>query len=316
MSRDFQINGETMVSVIGGAHAIMSGAASGSPIAYVSQLGLADRYVTISPNYYYDDVLIDDFGPNVPAEKLWMLSTVNIGMSLIHYDPVVLSMVMGESMGGADYSQLGTNGVGTMVGAGSPLGNYLPLLASGNHWLMLGLASPVLNAPWRFLATHLTGPPLEIPLGTGKTIVKLNFEAIPYPISCCMFSGGISGLTLKSGSELTSSGTVLWDDQDIHLFGPGYPLSPWSVYCGNCDGEETIETNNPPVYPPVTTTGSTTFGSPVIVVSTTGGVVVGMSVSPPGLFQPGTTVAAVGPGQTITVSTNALVTETTQITFQ
>ena len=158
------------------------------------QLGLASEESRITPNYVHMDVKVDDFGPQIPAEVLAQMSDVNIAMRLIHYDRNVLDACLAESLGlnGGNFA------AGIMTPAGYPLGQNLPVLASGCHYISLNLTSPQLNFPWRFPASFLTGPPVIIPLGTTTTIADLNWRTVPYARQTPLI-------------EIQSSGRVLWD---------------------------------------------------------------------------------------------------------
>jgi hypothetical protein len=197
MPRDFVINGECLVKVKGGQH--MSGRAIGD----LSELGLSVDAVRITPRFIHADVKCDDFGPDIPAEVRWQLAEVGIRMVLLHYDEDVLDICLRESMGGGNV--LGA--AGTMSPAGRPLGRGLPLLASGNNYISLNLTAPILDKPWNFPASYLTGPPVEIPLGVGVTAAVCNWRAIPYkPLVGSGRTFVLSGHT----QEIASSGVPLW----------------------------------------------------------------------------------------------------------
>lgn len=196
MPRDFVINGETMVNVQGFL-SVSGGFGS-------FELGLTSESVRVSPRFIHRDVHIDDFGPDIPVEVINMLADVHIRMILVHYDPQVLTACVGESLGGSLID-------GRMIPAGTPMGGGFPLGAFGNHYIELTLTSPFLS-PWRFPAAYLTSQPLEIPLGTERSLVQLDWRAIPYTIP--NFSSGPMagpvGITFFSGSEIISSGVALW----------------------------------------------------------------------------------------------------------
>ena len=60
------------------------------------------------------------------------------------------------------------------------MGGGNPLYSAGNSYIALGILSPVGNIPWRFYASYLTGNPITYPLGTEKSLVQMNWRAIPY----------------------------------------------------------------------------------------------------------------------------------------
>lgn len=183
------------------------------------ELGLTSDQIRVIPKYFHQDRLVDDYGPNVPAETTWYLGECQIQMTLLHYDPVILEACVAESMCGKE---------GFMVRAGRPMGQGKPLFASGNHYISLNLLSPVLNYPWHFPSAYLADMPMTVPLGTEKSAVVLNWRAIPYG---CMignvatfrrvdsFLGNptaefISGFVQIRGSgtqEVVSASGIVWD---------------------------------------------------------------------------------------------------------
>lgn len=235
MPRDFFIEGPVLVKVKGGEHL------SGGPIADLSELGLTSDHIQVSPVLYHHNVRPDDFGPNVPAEKLWMLAAAQIQMNLVHYDDFVLDTIEAESMAGGFYDP-GIPGIstanaipGTLPPAGVPMGNNLPLFASGNHYISLNLVGSIVGTQAgktiRFPTSMLTEQPIILPLGTEKSVVRLTFTAIPYrnysltnqmlQLSGSLFVGNaIPALPAPKGdsrptvADLSSSGAVLWDFEE------------------------------------------------------------------------------------------------------
>lgn len=197
MSRDFIFNGECLVKVKGGAH--MSGRAIGD----LTELGLSVDDVRITPRFVHADMKVDDFGPDIPADVMWNLADVTIRFTLIHYDEDALDVCLRESMGGGNILA----NAGTFSTAGRPLGRGLPLLSSGNCFISLNLLSPILDKPWNFPASYLTGPPVEIPLGVNATKAVCTWRAIPYkPLVGSGQTIVLSGRT----QEIASSGVPLW----------------------------------------------------------------------------------------------------------
>lgn len=153
-----------------------------------SQLGLAVDNITVKPNFRHLPIKTADYGPEVHAETMVNLADAVVEMTLSHYDKTILDICMSESMGGAIISTPPASGdlvgqinsAGRLQPAGTTLGRNLPRLASGNHYIGLNIQSPQLNFPWRFLTAYLQAPPLEIPLGTAYSAVKLQWRAIPY----------------------------------------------------------------------------------------------------------------------------------------
>lgn len=216
MPRDFVINGECLVSVKGGRHTTDREDGKG-PIAIVSELGLSSEEISVSPRYYYQDWYVDDFGSHVPAEVQWKLADVTVGMTLIHYDPVVLDICLDEAMGGGS-APIGEAG-DVLAPCGLPLGNGLPLFSSGCHYVSLNLTSQVLGKNWRFPASYLLGPPLRIPLSTKATAVVLEWRAIPYiaPVTSGPSLTQPDAIAINGAAyiprELQSSGVRLWDHE-------------------------------------------------------------------------------------------------------
>lgn len=207
MSRDFQINGETLVKVKG-----VGGLLAEDGTAGLHELGLAAQGIVVAPRFHHRDVHVDDFGPNCPAEVQWLLAEVSISMLLIHYDRGVLDACIGESMGGTDGGDAGI----FAAGGGLPLGGGWPRFNPDCHYVSLNLLSPVLDYPWRFLTCYLADQPAQLPVGTSKTIATVNWRAIPY--SPLYVSGAATGSGSFSQSGVTyrrreqvSAGTILWD---------------------------------------------------------------------------------------------------------
>ena len=101
MSRDYQINGETMVKIRFGSH--RSGGRDGSLTYEVGtthgvewitagELGLASEPITISPRFRLRDLRVDDYGPDIPPDVMSQLSDVQLRMTLVHYDPFILNL--------------------------------------------------------------------------------------------------------------------------------------------------------------------------------------------------------------------------------
>ena len=199
MARDVVIYGETMVYV-------KTQTASGNDFKGVFELGLSVDPIIISIKHNYLDVMVDDYGNKVPAEVLWMLSEANIKMTLVNWDDDVLKRCMRESMGGATT-------FGNMKGAGTPLGGMRPSSDVQNHYIGLNLSCPNaadvgptgtdnidLPEAWRFPNSFLSDMPYELPIGTERSLLKLNWRAIPY------FS------SLERKEEILSTNAGLFDN--------------------------------------------------------------------------------------------------------
>ena len=194
MPRDYYINGEVMVKVRSGAN----------PIGTAGRLlGLCSDSITITPNFRHLDIQPDvwggDQGP--PNDVQWMLADVMISMRLIHFDPTVLSYCVRHSMGARDGAE------GIMARAGTRLGGGGALSASSNALINLNLTGPVgggTNNLWYFPATYLTGPPFTFPIGVERSIVELNWRAIPYQADP---AGTVDSLGRGTGAQ----DLYLWD---------------------------------------------------------------------------------------------------------
>ena len=162
MTRDIFINGESLVTVRGSAS---------SAIASVQQLGLTSDRIRITPNYNHLPVNADAWG-QAPFEMQFMLATVSLSMTLVHFDRTILAACQQESMGGSASE-------GQLTRAGTRLGSNASLFAAGNHYISVGITSPQAGQPWNFFFCFMTGPPMEFPLGTERSLVVVNFQAIP-----------------------------------------------------------------------------------------------------------------------------------------
>ncbi len=208
MGREFNVFGEALVTVFGGAHL------SGTPLhdevdGMVSgaELGLSLEQIKIIPRFHHKDMHVDDFGPDVPPEVMWNLADIRISMTLVHYDSDILDTCMGESMGGGGFD-ISSGGMGAyLFGAGALMGNLIAPLASGNFFLGLKIVpNNITNQICYFPTCYLTGQPLEIPLGTQRSAVVLDWRSIPYGYP-------VSSGNLQSGSsqwEIKSQGAMIW----------------------------------------------------------------------------------------------------------
>ena len=247
MPRDFQINGESMVSVMVGEHLLRPG----SPVtsgwtqgtfgmvppnpnqpANVLELGLATEPILVRPRNVHQNVRSEDFGPEIPPEIQTMLAECDISMKLIHYDRLVMEACVGESMGGTTNSVLGDLD-GTLAAAGSLMGNGRAPGSSGCHYISLNISSPQGLRPWRFPTAFLSQRPVEIPFSTSRSITLFEWRAVPYVYLdfqqqanryYAQAQGGTGGLitapTVRRPRNVAvrdfqdfpnSSGVVLWD---------------------------------------------------------------------------------------------------------
>lgn len=181
MARSIVINGETLVLVKSSPNTTISSA---------TELGLADSPIVISINMKYDDVIVDAWGEQVPADVQTFLTDVNITMRLVHFDQAVLRECIGLSMG----VQAGNEG--QLPHAGQLLGNGNARFVNGNNYVSLNLTSPILGLPWRFYNTYLVGNTPRWPLGTKRSLIDLTWRAIPYIADPYQSGSGASGQTL------------------------------------------------------------------------------------------------------------------------
>lgn len=186
MARDYFLNGETLVSVKG---------PTGSTIASLTELGLAESPIVVTPHFRHKAIKVDAWGDGAP-ETQFFLASVTVSMSLVHIDRTVLDECIRLAMAGGA-------GVGTAVGrlprAGARMGNGGARFASNNNYIGLNLYSPVGNKPWRFYFAYLMDP-LSSPLGTERTPFGLQWQVDAYTVD-----------PWNSGSG--ASGTTLWDHQ-------------------------------------------------------------------------------------------------------
>lgn len=200
MGRAFYVYGENLVYVKG------NGALAAIPNqAQLHELGLSSEAIRITPKFNHVDFKCDDFA-DTPPDVFYALAECRVDMTLIHYDPSVLERCMVESMGGGGIvaSGITISGImsaGVMAPSYTPMGGGKDLMTSGNHYIMLNIVpNTIEREPWRFPSSYLADRPLELPLGTERSLVKLSWRAIPYAY--------IGSLDNK---EISSSGVVLWD---------------------------------------------------------------------------------------------------------
>lgn len=168
MSRDFYINGEALVLVKG---------MTGTGIATLSELGLAEDRIQVSPRFYHEDIKVNAWG-DVPPDVQWKNAEVFVTMSLVHFDPAILDICVRESMAGADST--GTGGAGLTQRAGLRMGGGVARFATGNHYIGLNIRAPQNGRNWRFRFAYLTNNPISYPLGVERSVVPLTWRAIPY----------------------------------------------------------------------------------------------------------------------------------------
>jgi len=176
MSRDWYINGESMVLVK---------SRSDSAIGSLSQLGLSADPIQITPNYRHLEMQLDAFGRQIPPDTQVMLFDVIVTVNFIHFDSALLEECQRLSVGGPPV-------IGQLPHAGTRLGGGVARFAVGNNLISLNIQSGVGKQPWRFLTCYLTGSPGIWPLGTEKSAVQTQWRAIPFTID--PWNGGAGAL--------------------------------------------------------------------------------------------------------------------------
>jgi hypothetical protein len=212
MARDLYIQGPVLVKVRGtGALAAEEG---GEETTH--ELGLTLGPVRVVPNLVHRDIRVDDFGPDIPAEIMSTLADAQIHMTLVHFDDDVLDKCIANSMGG-QYRASGFSDTlvgGVFAGAGSLLGNGKQVGEPGNNFITLILTTTnasALNvvAPYRFPTAYICANPLDIPLGTERSLVTVRWRAIAYvpPFPATEATVPTSSTIPQ---EIKSRGSVLW----------------------------------------------------------------------------------------------------------
>lgn len=179
MARDYFINGESLVKVKGGVN---------SGIATLSELGLADGPIRVSPELHHRPIQVDAAGGEVPPEEQYFCARARVSMTLVHFDRDVVDAVVRESMAGAA-------AIGQNARAGTRMGGGVARFAAGYHYVGVNILSPVGNKPWRFLHCRIDGS-LDTPLGTEKSTFTLNWVAIPYVVDPWNNGNGMAGVAV------------------------------------------------------------------------------------------------------------------------
>lgn len=204
MARQYQIFGEALVNLRFGVHVpFPPGTSQSSPNIW--QLGLSQDAINITVHDFHFDVKTDSYGPDIPPETLCYLGDAEIRLKLVHYDNTALGFWLREAFAGGSAGFNDAQPAGIMPYAGTPMGGGLPIYASGNHYVGLGITSAIGYPPWRFPSTYLAKPPVMYPVGTKRIIAECSVRAIPYtPLTN---TGG--------GYQAQSFGTVLFDHQNL-----------------------------------------------------------------------------------------------------
>lgn len=191
MSRDFYIPGPCMVYVKG---------RSTSAISTLSELGLTEDQIQVSPTIKHMDVMVNAWGgKEIPAEQQTFLADVNVVMRLVHFDTAVLQECIRLSMGGP-------NQAGAVAMAGTRMGAGAMRFAPLNNYIGLNITSPVVNDPWRFYYAYIVGAP-SFPLGTERQVATINWRVIPYTND--PWGGGTANPGTAAGTGAQNA--LLWD---------------------------------------------------------------------------------------------------------
>lgn len=215
--RDFSIAGECIVCVKGRGDLIGVKTPSlnqvNSVIGSLTQLGLSLNSIDVKFQFYHKELKVNSWGGHqgMPAEIQSFGATADVSMVLVHYSPDVLDACVMESLAGAPAP-------GAVGLTGGLLGNAASVLTSGgafagNHYISLNIIPAGAGIlPYRFLSTYLSAPPLEIPLGTKASAVRLNWRAIVYGID----PHGATQVLSPGGNSITATGAYgfgLYDRQ-------------------------------------------------------------------------------------------------------
>ena len=179
MARDWYINGPSMVSVKG---------ATDTSIDTLTELGLTTDQISVSPTWKQSDMEVNAWW-GAPPEVQIQLAMVTITCNLINIDYAILQECIRLSQGGSSAE-------GTLAIAGALLGNGKARFEAGNNLIGLNISSPVEENPWRFLYCHLTSQPLQVDLGSEKSIWRTQWRCIPYDVDIYNNGSGSDGYVL------------------------------------------------------------------------------------------------------------------------
>lgn len=126
------------------------------------ELGIPVDGVDLSFELFFDDVIADSGGPNVPVDVIDQGKLAYITARLSIYDADVLESLMA---------------------LGAAAGNLEPaagtLLIANNRMRRLVIDSPLDGRPWRFPFVHLVSPTEMPKLSTRQEIPIVRFRALP-----------------------------------------------------------------------------------------------------------------------------------------
>ncbi len=169
MTRQFEISGESLVSVKG---------ATGTLIASLTEWGLPQTEIHVTPHFKHEEIHVDAWG-DAPVDIQFMLAEVIIRMDLIHVDPAIMFELIRLSMAGGS-GVVGQDG--GLPHAGTRLGGANARYSTGWNYFSMNIQAPQNNIPWNFPNCFLAEPPIDFPLGTKKSVFPVVIRCIPYTI--------------------------------------------------------------------------------------------------------------------------------------
>jgi hypothetical protein len=176
MTREYVVHGESLVSV------------KGAVFDDLSELGLAEDFIRITPMLFHEDMFVDDFGLHVPADVLISMYYALVKMVLIHYDQDILDTCIAACQGSLTAGVCGFSGT--------------PLFAAG---FGIRLNIKCMNErPYRFYQAYLMDN-VDIPIGAKRTAAELTW--------CCLPLSVDSEFVAKEGyiDEIVSPNSLIWD---------------------------------------------------------------------------------------------------------
>jgi hypothetical protein len=189
MAREFYIHGQALVQL-----AYMTVSGSTVTVGEYADLGLTDDSIIIRPNYSHMEIQVDSAG-TIPGDIQIMGTTLNIDMTLVHFEAEKVDEAMRYAMGG---QQTGYDF--SMAAAGK-------LLGANNFLYQMRVTSPVKQKPWLFRGCYLTGQPLQWPIGVKRSLVALSWKTFPFLADPYGTGGITNGIPAYPGHQ----GTPVWN---------------------------------------------------------------------------------------------------------
>jgi hypothetical protein len=224
--RQWVITGPALVLVKGNIYVPGEGNVD-QPSMWELGLALDDIRVSLYPRH--KNILVDDFGPDIPADVMAQMCDATIAMKLSHYAEDVLdqcfNMANGTKGNGTVHGIL--NGAGVLLGGGAnlhdPYYSYTSISSSGNSFISLnieGFGEGEDAYRLQFPSSFLQGPSPVIPIGAKHCLPDLLWRAVPY-----------APPTLSG--EIIGSGAILY----LKELAAGAAANTWSQFLA--------ESNNP-----------------------------------------------------------------------